>query len=337
MNYQRNNYHDRDTTDYRADLTERNISLFSGLQTKLGSYPAAIQGLYQYSRLNSENEGIVSQKFLQLKSSLSFSIKHYVTFKPALIFENLALNPSFTGNHFSPELEIVATPNDKLGVILKFSSGYSSLNYSNLWEVNQFVSQRLQFIPSKKELDAKLGIEVNPLSKVTVSGIVTYQKWDKYSYWVREAKSGLFTLDALKNLTFTTVALQSTINLLPNLKLDAGIHFVWDDVQADSATGNDPHTPYLEKFRMPVSLGYRFDRTTEASLSFHWIGPRFISLHDDTKLAAFGLLQMNIEKRVQKHISAYLKGDNLLNQNYQLWQNFPGMKLYFEIGLKGNW
>lgn len=337
MNYQRNNYHDRDTTNYCADLAERNISLFSGFQTKLGSFPIAIHGLYQYSRLTPENDSIASQKFLQFKSSLSFSIKHYVTLKPALIFENLALKPSFSGNLISPELEIVATPNDKLGVILKFSSGYSPLTYSNFWELNQFVSQRLQFIPSKKELDTKLGMEFNPFSKVTISGIVTYQKWDKYGYWVREAESGLFTLNALKNLALTTFSLQTRMTLLPNLKLDAGIQFVWDDVQADSATGNDRHTPYLERFRMPVSLGYQFDSTTEARLSFHWIGSRFISLHDDAKLAAFGLLQMNIEKRVQKHISAYLKGDNLLNQNYQLWQNFPGMKLYFEIGIKGNW
>ncbi|HEX9973695.1 MAG TPA: hypothetical protein VGD14_16600, partial [bacterium] len=235
------------------------------------------------------------------------------------------------------ELEIVATLNAKLGVILKFSSGYSPLTYSNYWELNQFVSQRLQFIPSKKQLDAKLGMEVNPFSKVTVSGIVTYQKWDKYSFWVREAESGLYILNALKKVALTTVSLQTRINLLPNLKLDAGIQFAWDDVQADSVTGNVRHTPYLEKFRMPVSLGYQFDSTTEARLSFHWIGPRFISLNDDAKLSAFGLLQMNIEKRVQKHFSVYLKGDNLLNQNYQLWQNFPGMKLYFEIGINGNW
>jgi hypothetical protein len=337
LNYQQNLYNDRDTTDYRAELAERNISLSTGFQSKIGSFPVSIHGLYQYSRLNPENEAIVSQKYLQLKSSLSFSLKHYVTVKPGLVFENLELKPSFSGNYFSPELEIVATPYDRLGVLLRIGRGYSPLTFLNNWELNQFVSQEVRFIPSKKELEVKLGIEFNPLSNVTISGSVLHQKWDNYSYWKRETGSGLFTMNALKNLSLTTFSLQNRIDLMPNLKLDAGIQFILEDVPADSSPGNNQHTPYLERFRMPVSLGYQFDNTTEVRLAFHWIGSRFISLNDDKKLSAFGLLQVSIEKRLHNHFSVYVKGDNLLNQDYQLWQNFPGMKLYFEIGIKGNW
>ena len=337
LNYQQNKYHDRDTADYKSELVERNIGLFSGYQTKIRSYPVAIQGVYHYSRLNPDDDARVSQQHFQLKSSISFSIKQYVTLKPGLVYENLELSPAFSGNYFSPEIEIVATPDEKLGIVLKFSRGFSPLTYSNYWEQNQFVSQQWQLIPSKKQLDAKLGLEFNPASNVTVSGAISYQKWNKYSYWEQQAKSGLFTLNALSNVTLTTVTLQNRINLLPNLQLDAGVQIVIDDVNADSALGDDLHTPYLERFRLPVSIGYQFDSATDALLSFYWIGSRFISVNDKEKLSPFGLLQFNIERRLHNYISVFVKGDNLLNQDYQLWQNFPGMKMYFEIGVKGNW
>lgn len=337
LNYHQNVYNDKDTANYQSKLAERNIALSAGFQTKLGRYPVTIQGLYQYSRLNPESEAIVSQKLLQLRSSLSFSIKQYVTLKPGLVFENLELQPSFSGNYVSPELEIVATPHDKLGILIKVNRGYSTLTYFNYWESNQFVSQDVQFIPSKKEMEAKLGIEFNPFSYITISGAVLHQQWDKYRYWELETGSGLFSINAIKNVSLTTFSLQSRIDLMPNLKLDAGIQFVLEDVPADSSFDNDQHTPYLERFRMPMSLAYQFDSATEARLAFHWIGSRFVSLNDDKKLSAFGLLQLSIEKRLHNHFSVYLKGDNLLNQEYQLWQNFPGMKLYFEIGIKGIW
>lgn len=337
MNYHRQRYLDRDTSDFRSELAERNISLSSGFHTKICAIPVAILGQYHYSRLAPDDMTIMSQQYVQLKSSLSMTIKNYVTVKPAVMFENLALKPSFSNNLISPALEIVATPGKKAGVMLQISRGFSPLTYAHSWEMNQFISQRFQFIPSQKELEAKFGIELNPIPPVTIRGIVIHQKWDQYGYWMRESESGLFALHALTDVALTTCSLHNSIALLPNLKLDAGIQLAWDTIHGDSTIGNEPHTPYLERFRLPVTLGYQFDRTTVARLSFHWIGARYASLYDDTQLSAFGLVQVNIEKQLHKHFSIYLSGDNLLNQDYQLWQNFPGMKLYLEIGMQGNW
>jgi len=336
--YQQNSCKDGDADNYKSKLVERNIGLFSTYQIKYRSIPIFIRGFYEYQKLNDATiDSATSQKYLQLKSWLSLKFKQYFIIKLGILFENINLSNSFSKYQFSPDIEIIATPTTKLGIVLKGTGGYYPLNYSNLCEQNPFISHEIHFYPMKKELELKFGIEYNPSSSVSLSSEVFRQNWKNYAFWSREAKIGLFQLNSFEKIALTIVNFQTRFTITPKLKLDAGVQINFDQIKDDSLAKSGNHLPYLEKLRFPFNFEFKINETTQALMTFLWIGSRYVRTTDNEKLSKFGLLSLHFEKQFYKNISVFVEGNNLLNQKYEFWQNYRGMGFYFEAGVKGNW
>ena len=336
--FQQNNCKDDDGNDYNSKLEQRTIGLVSLYQTKYRSIPIFIRGLYEYQKLNQvTNETINTQNYLQLKSWSSFKIKKYFIIKPGIQFENLDVNDSLSKYLVSPEIEIIAMPVPKVGLLLKGTRGFSPINYADLCEKSPFLSYKMNFVPMKKDLELKLGIEYNPTSRVSLSGEIIRQNWKNYAYWSRDTGIGLFKLNSINKATLTALNFQSSFTLSSKINFDAGIQIHFDEIKDDSVANNNNRVPYLERFRIPFNFEYKFDKATQALLTFQWISPRYANLDKDVKLASFGLLSVYLEKQLIKNISVFIEGNNLLNQKYEYWQGFPGMGFYFEVGFKGNW
>lgn len=335
--FQQNNCQDEDGNDYNSKLDHRNIGLVSFYQTKYGTVPILIRGLYEYQKLNQvTDETINTQNYLQVKSWSSFKIKNYFIIKPGIQFENLDVNDSLSSYLVSPEIEIIAMPIPKVGILLRGTREYSPLNYSDLCAKNPFLSHATAFVPMKKELELKFAVEYNPTSRVALSSEITQQRWKNYAYWNRVTESGLFQLNSIDKLNLTTINFQSRFTFSSKLNFSAGIQLNFDKMKNDSLDNNN-HVPYLERFQIPLNFEYNFDRTAQALLTFQWIDSRYADLNNDVKLSSFGLLSVYLEKQLMKNIAVFAEGKNLLNQKYQFWQNFPGMGIYFEVGLKGSW
>jgi len=336
--FQQNHCKDDDANNYRSKLIERNIELFSNYDIKFRSIPIFIRGLYEYQKLNKVTiDSVNSQKYIQLKSWSSFKVKQYFIIKPGILFEHLDLNNSFSAYQFSPDIEIIVTPITKFGILLKGTRGYYPVNYANFCEKNPFISHETDFIPVKKELELKLGFEFHPASGVSLGSEVIRQNWKNYAFWSREAEVGLFQLSFLEKVTLTVFNFQSQFTISPKIKFDAGVQINFDSIENDSLAINDNYIPYLERFRFPFNFEYKINETTQALLTFLWIGPRYVDLNNDEKLSNFGLLSFHFEKQLIKNLSVFVEGNNLLNQKYELWQKYPGMGFYFEVGMKGNW
>jgi hypothetical protein len=333
--FQQNNCIDKDGIDYSSKLEQRGIGLVSLYQTKYRSIPIFVRSLYEYQRLDQFiADSIRTQNYFQLKSWTSFKIKNYLIIKPTILFENLDVNDSLSQYLVSPDIEIIAMSTPKFGVLLKASREYLPINYTEICEKNPFISSKTNFVPMKKEMELKLGIEYKFSSQLSLNGEIIRQSWKKYAYWYREPKIGLFQLNSLNKATLTILNFQSKFTFSSKLNVDAGIQINFDSSKDDSVTN---HLPYLERFRIPFNLEYKIDKTTQASLTIQLIGPRYADLKNNEKLSSIGLLSVYLEKQLIKNISVFVEGNNLTNQKYEIWQKYPSMGFYFGAGLRGSW
>ncbi len=333
--FQQNNCKDKDGIDYSSKLEQRGIGLVSLYQTKYRSIPIFVRSLYEYQRLDQFiADSIRTQNYLQLKSWTSFKIKNYLIIKPTILFENLDVNDSLSQYLVSPDIEIIAMSTPKFGVLLKASREYLPINYTEICEKNPFISSKTNFVPMKKEMELKLGIEYKFSSQLSLKGEIIRQSWKKYAYWYREPKIGLFQLNSLNKATLTILNFQSKFTFSSKLNVDAGIQINFNSSKDDSITN---HLPYLERFRIPFNLEYKIDKTTQASLKVQLIGPRYADLKNNEKLSSIGLLSVYLEKQLIKNISVFVEGNNLTNQKYEIWQKYPSMGFYFGAGLRGSW
>jgi outer membrane receptor protein involved in Fe transport len=244
------------------------------------------------------------------------------------------VNDSLSQYLVSPDIEIIAMSTPKFGVLLKASREYLPINYTEICEKNPFISSKTNFVPMKKEMELKLGIEYKFSSQLSLNGEIIRQSWKKYAYWYREPKIGLFQLNSLNKATLTILNFQSKFTFSSKLNVDAGIQINFDSSKDDSVTN---HLPYLERFRIPFNLEYKIDKTTQASLTIQLIGPRYADLKNNEKLSSIGLLSVYLEKQLIKNISVFVEGNNLTNQKYEIWQKYPSMGFYFGAGLRGSW
>jgi len=335
--YQQNNYRDR-AEQYQSELARRDIGLVATYQTRLRTIPLFVRGSYDYQKLDITDDEIVrSQKYLRLKSWTSVKINRYFRVKPGVLFENLDLAALYSAGQFSPELEIIATPTSHLGILLKGSRGFEPMNYAGLSQKNPFISYQVDFIPARKELELKFGVEYNPISGVSLIGEFIQQNWSDYAFWARNVRSGLFVLNSLDKVNLTNINFQAQWRPRSDLKLDTGLQLYFPSVPDQSLQSGKIRVPYLEKFRIPITIEYSITDKIQSGLTLLWIGARYTEFDADHTLGSFGLLNAHVKSHIYKSISFFIGGNNLLNQKYEFWEKYPGMGAYFEAGLKGNW
>ncbi len=336
--FQQSNCKDDDGKHYGSKSEQRVFGLVSSYQAKYRSIPIFVRGLYEYQSLkNVIIDSANTQNFLQLKTWASIKFKKYFIIKPGIFFENLDVNDSLSKYQIWPDLEIIAMPIPRVGLLFKVSKEFSPLNYAGLFEKNPFFSHKSNFIPMRRELELRAAIEYNHSSRLSISTEIIRQIWKDYAYWFRESGIGLFQLASINQVTLTILNFQSRFKLSAKANFDAGIQIHFDEIKNDSFSKYGDNLPFLERFRIPFNFEYKINQSTQSRLSFVLIGPRYTDLNNSEKLSSFGLLSVHIEKQLIKNISAFIEGNNLLNQKYELWQKYPGMGFFIELGVKGNW
>ena len=205
------------------------------------------------------------------------------------------------------------------------------------WKNNPFITSEFEILPFKKRLELLLGGEYRLTSNINFKSELTRTDWNNYAYWSRDKTTGLFQLNQLNNVVLLSWNFISEIDLSTALKFKAGLRLTVDSIKKDSLYNDKTNIPYLEKISIPISFAYNIGKTTDAAINFDWVGPRKISLTGENELPGYGLLSLRLQKRVFKNYSVFISGQNLLNQKYERWENYPGRGIYFETGLRGNW
>ena len=336
--YRNNNFEDNDSASTLDKFSDSEFGLTTNYKTKFRGMRLSIAGFYYHNNFNNNTSNFdATQNYFQLNPGVTFAIKQLVVFKAGLIFQDLEITNSISETLFSPEIEIIFTPSQKVGFDFKASRGYTPMNYNNWWGKNPFLTNQFNLLPLKKKSDLKFGFEYSPLSTITFKNNLSRQDWENYAYWFRNSETGLFQLNRLDNVVLFTWNLQTEVNFSPKLKFAGGMQIIFDSIKNDTLSVKNSCLPYQQQFYIPVNLSYKISQSSMALINFSWMGARKISFQNEDELAGFGLLSFELQKQLFNHYSIYLAGKNLLDQKNYLWQNYPGMGIYFEVGIKGNW
>ena len=138
-------------------------------------------------------------------------------------------------------------------------------------------------------------------------------------------------------VAISTLSLKSEIDFSENIKLIAAVKLNVESIKDDSLKYKNPNIPYFERLNIPINFEYRMNNTSSALITFNWIGPRKISLTEKNELVGYGLFSIQLKNKLFTNISLIATGNNLLNNNYQLWQNYPAQGIYFDLGIQIHW
>jgi len=304
---------------FKGEIT----SSFSGLQLKVGA--DFLKDSYKPTGTVRERNTVVSAHLLLL-----WSITERFSLEVGPRFESLVGENWGRRERFSPDFRIVFHPWGNLGFCARCTQGYNYRNYYQLWITNNFVARSLDLSPGDRGLAIEAKMSYQPVEGLLFGAGFSQQKIRNYPYWADTL--GLFQRQRIPHAQLTDITLQ--LRLIPSTRFHTEIRAL---LSSDAGLEDSLNVPYRPKISLPVSMYYDLGRDLKVRISAEFVGTRFADLYGGKKLDEYLLLNLVLEKKIGKHLSFSLRGENLTNDRYYLWKGYPEMGTYVSGNLGFKW
>jgi len=104
-------------------------------------------------------------------------------------------------------------------------------------------------------------------------------------------------------------------------RLSGGVWVRWAD--ADNRDAGFPDVPYEPSLRAQARLDYLDDAGWRVALIWNHVGRRWADLANTNRLGAFDTLDFSIARQFDLHTDAFIAVENLLDEEYQVYQDYP--------------
>ena len=330
---------------YRSNEWEFQLNS-SYLSNKSQKYESGQFVLQQTGELIPSNDNVYSNveltatKYLGQKGSVAIGANYQYYKLDELGTKQGLVNPL-------AEVSLNITPKFRLFTIYKPRLHY--ITQTELLAFNPFYFTDSDHFPVE---DYKHSIDIGVEWRVTpgLTSQITYQyrSIENLLYWnktVQPLSSSilgpdyLFSLNSLANGHFSylkidlSIANSQSINIKTSLTfLNSGIDKIGNELQIAAVT-ND--IPYLEDVSWPTEFNYKFHKDWTASVIANYFGSRFYSLIFPEKSQSIWQLNAKLNYNLEG-INFYLLGTNLLNQKYEIWQNYQATGAQVFAGLEAS-
>lgn len=319
-------FNSSDKTSAKSKLDEQTAGITGNFNRKFENYLLSVNAHYFHNSYR-------ANEYFNLNAGLTFPFSHFFSLNSSIAVEKV------TSQHerLSPSLKLIFTPNARLGLSLKGSRYFNPQYCYDLWHQNPYISNNLNLIPENIKFDFTIDAEYRVLNELIVDAQISRRWIDDYSYWQREMITGVFELNQLNNIAITQLSGGVRYNFADRFVIHSQLSFFIDTIDNDSLAAADFAIPYLEAFRATTRLQTIFRRSILFEINSAWIGRRYTTLTKDNKLDDFFFIEIKVEKQMNSYLNILLGCKNLLNSEYDLWENYREMGLRFFIGLEGKW
>ena len=213
-------------------------------------------------------------------------------------------------------------------VFVGADGGLEQNTYANFSEINPFVSPTLSIAPSNNMFDAFAGFNTKLVDNMFFSTQVNYASTENYA---------LFAKNPSASITQDTEAYENGNSLgvvyddIDVISFSGEINYELEDLDlglfakySSYSTDIQPEAWNLPNIELKAFGHYNFTDKWRFGGSLFFVGERnaFKSNEEVKTLKSFVDLNLSAEYAINKRLSAFVNGNNLLGNSYERWQNF---------------
>lgn len=284
---------------------------------------------------------------VQLAFSRYLPRRGFITFGALYDFYRLDLF-SKKASRLNPFVKLSWLLSPRWRVYAKYAPHYKFISNYDLLTLNPFYYTESSHNPVEDYRQSfDIGAEWTPFAYGSVRFTYQYRSVENFliwqssyePFWQKFTPSHLFKLNGLEKVHLSWLKVDFLIGSTNSLQiqssltlLNSGIDALGDQFQTPTVTSD---LPYFEDVSWPTEFRYRLAKNWTATMIAHYFGPRTFSLTEPERGKSIWLLNAKIEYRISG-INFYLFARNLLNQKYQIWQNYPetGAQIFAGIEMK---
>ncbi len=246
-------------------------------------------------------------------------------------------DPSESSEHlFFPVGSLTYTPTPRLEMALAFDPTVVSNTLRKRRQANPFLELGTPSVPIRTERKpTALSLKCGARFSETLSGAfrVGYEKSERFPVWTDADTNGTWEIDPNREVTCKAASIRMEYEAHPTLVLFSSLT-IQRTVFSDTSDGRVPYTP---SFAGRVEVASEPHPGWGLFLSADILGTRFAEEDSDEKLDPCVLLAAQLSKKITAHLDAFLRADNLLDQSYALWKDYPMPGIGGSGGLKWAW
>ena len=222
-------------------------------------------------------------------------------------------------------------------------------SYHDFVQNNFFVSPTLAIIPTDKKFDIYAGLRGKLASSVGYSVKASFVNEDYKPFFKNNSYDATnFNLEgyAFSNSFDVVYDTVKTLSLSGELKADfsKNVAFGFDATFNNYSLKNQNEAWNLPTLQINSNIDFKITPKWSTGFKVFFVGERkdqfvntsLVNPISDITLSSYFDLNANVLYKHTNQLSFYLKGNNLANQNYQRWLNFPvqGIQVLLGANLK---
>ncbi len=128
--------------------------------------------------------------------------------------------------------------------------------------------------------------------------------------------------------------IESELRLQLTPRLSAGLNYLYQQAKdkGEEYTGN--YLAYTPEYKMGLSLEYETDFGLAIHIEAEKIGEQYTNRENTQKLKGYALLGAKLSQRLTKKVEVFAMGENLLDESYEVFRDYPMPGRRINLGMK---
>lgn len=267
-----------------------------------------------------------------VKTQMVHQFNPYFSVAAGVTLSNFSINETEAATRWLPYGKIIFARKNRWGIYLTASRKLEYQTFQTLWQLNPYLEMPNHLAITEYDYTLGASLELVPLPGWEIKLIAEQNKLMNAGYFA--PVSYLYRYQRLPEATETIIRPQLRWQIHPALQVEweASIsHFQLDSTVSTS------HLPFRENVGSKFQLDYDLAAFGNLRLGAQFIGTRYADFARLHQIDSVVLVNLYYAKKYNEYVTLFAQIQNLLNQDYFIWEGYREPGIYFLAGVSGKW
>ncbi len=241
----------------------------------------------------------------------------------------------------APQYAVATSGEDRIGLALRataetspwthsifrmeLSSGMRSSSYAAFARINPYVLDSAVIDHAYDRIAALASLHYTPSVSTSLMGSLEVRSTARELVW-EDATDGRFR-PTFRSVTVIRAGLEGTLALSPSDILMGEFNVM------SAVTDSSQAQTYVPSAQATIAYERMWTHDLRSTLTLVYVGERWTDLANTRTVDAFVDLRVSVVYSIDRAFDVQLTGENLVNSNVVLWNNYRGRGIFASIGL----
>jgi hypothetical protein len=222
--------------------------------------------------------------------------------------------------------------NDMVSIFGNFRSGLNKKKFSDFFAENRYIAVRSDIDYTYDIADLYFGVMYHPTVRTGISGKIGYKAAKRFAFFTDNidewnvGTTGEFGI-GYADVSGMQFELESWLQMTPKDKLLANLEGKFYTFESGD------YVPYLPNLKFSVDYEREIISKFDAGIGIVFASKRYCDIANKVELDPYFDLRINADYRINDSVKLYMMGENLLNQNIYLHNNYKLWGLFIKGGV----